>query len=125
MSNPVGRVVIGVDPHKLSATIAVLDQQEKKLGSGRFTTDHAGYTAMRTYASEANFQRLDRASLLADEKGLTAAQVALAYVMNQPMNLFAVVGPHSGEKFKTNIEASEMQLTPQEMDWLDLKAEGR
>lgn len=78
--------------------------------------------AMRTYANEANFQRLDRASILAEEKGLTAAQVALAYVMNQPMNLFAVVGPHSGENFKANIEASEVQLTPQEMDWLDLKA---
>ena len=51
MSNSVGRVVIGVDPHKLSATIEVLDQHETKLGTGRFTTDHAGYNAMRTYAS--------------------------------------------------------------------------
>ena len=76
-------------------------------------------------ANEANFQRLDRANQLVDEKGLTAAQVALAYVMNHPMNLFAVVGPHSGEKFKANIEASEVQLTPKEMDWLDLRTEGR
>ena len=43
-------VIIGVDPHKLSATIEVVDEQEKKLGSGRFTTDKAGYAAMRTYA---------------------------------------------------------------------------
>jgi transposase len=42
-------VVIGVDPHKLSATIEVVDHQEKLLGSGRFTTDRAGYSAMRTY----------------------------------------------------------------------------
>jgi len=54
---------------------------------------------------------------------MNAAQVALAYVMNHPMNLFAVVGPHSGEKFKANIEASEVQLTPEEMDWLDLRTE--
>jgi transposase len=51
MNRAIGRVVIGVDPHKLSATIEVLDQSEKKLGTGRFTTDHAGYKAMRTYAS--------------------------------------------------------------------------
>jgi transposase len=44
------QVIIGVDPHKLSATIEVVDQQEKFLGSGRFTTDQAGYTAMRKYA---------------------------------------------------------------------------
>ncbi len=44
------QVIIGVDPHKLSATIEVVDEHEKLLGSGRFTTDQAGYTAMRTYA---------------------------------------------------------------------------
>src|SRR3954447_9477403 len=50
MSQHAERVIIGVDPHKLSATIEVVDQQEKLLGSGRFTTDRAGYAAMRTYA---------------------------------------------------------------------------
>ena len=43
-------VIIGVDPHKLSATIEVVDQHEKFLGSGRFATDRAGYKAMRSYA---------------------------------------------------------------------------
>ena len=45
-------VIIGVDPHKLSATIEVVDRQERLLGSGRFNTDKAGYTAMRTYLRE-------------------------------------------------------------------------
>jgi hypothetical protein len=44
------RVIIGVDPHKLSATIEVVDAHEKLLGSGRFSTDQAGYAAMRRYA---------------------------------------------------------------------------
>ena len=101
--------------------------------SGRFRRDNLHLfgerewdeVAVRTYANEANFQRLDRAGILADEKGLTAAQVAFAYVMNQPMNLFAVVGPHSAEKFRANIEASEVQLTIEEMDWLDLRTDSR
>src|SRR3954465_4178505 len=45
-----GLTIIGVDPHKLSATIEVVDQDEHRLGSGRFSTDRAGYAAMRTYA---------------------------------------------------------------------------
>jgi aryl-alcohol dehydrogenase-like predicted oxidoreductase len=98
--------------------------------SGRFRRDNLDRfgerewddVVLRTYASESNFQRLDRASLLASEKGLSTAQVALAYVLNQPMNVFAVVGPHSGEKFKANIAAGEVQLTPEEMDWLNLKS---
>ena len=44
------QVIIGVDPHKLSATIEVVDGHERLLGSGRFTTDRAGYAAMRSYA---------------------------------------------------------------------------
>jgi len=42
-------VIIGVDPHKLSATIEVVDHHEKLLGSGRFTTDRTGYGAMGKY----------------------------------------------------------------------------
>jgi transposase len=42
-------VIIGVDPHKLSATIEVVDGSGGLLGSGRFTTDKAGYAAMRGY----------------------------------------------------------------------------
>ena len=99
--------------------------------SGRFRRDNLDQfgerewdeVVLRTYASEANFQRLDRVSLLAAEKGLSAAQVALAYVLNQPMNIFTVVGPHSGEKFRANIEAGEIQLRPEEMDWVNLKSD--
>jgi aryl-alcohol dehydrogenase-like predicted oxidoreductase len=101
--------------------------------SGKFRRDNLDQfgerewdeVAIRTYANEENFQRLDRASMLAAEKGLSPAQVALAYVMNQPMNVFAVVGPHSAEKFKANIEASDLELTAREMAWLDLRSESR
>ena len=44
------QVIIGVDPHKLSATIEVVDRDEQLLGAGRFATDKAGYAAMRGYA---------------------------------------------------------------------------
>ena len=44
------RVFIGVDPHKLSATIEVVDDRETVLARGRFGTDKAGYAAMRSYA---------------------------------------------------------------------------
>jgi hypothetical protein len=42
----VAAVVIGVDPHKLSATPEVLDERERALGGGRFTTDRDGYRQM-------------------------------------------------------------------------------
>jgi transposase len=33
------QVIIGVDPHKLWATVEVVDRDEKLLGTGRFRTD--------------------------------------------------------------------------------------
>ncbi len=45
------RIVIGVDPHKLSATIEVVDHRETVLTSGRFATDKAGYAAMRKHVA--------------------------------------------------------------------------
>ena len=45
------KVFIGVDPHKLSATIEVVDDHETVLATGRFATDKAGYAAMRKTVS--------------------------------------------------------------------------
>jgi transposase len=42
----VGRVVIGMDPHKRSATIEVIDDRKTVLAGGRFGTDRDGYRAM-------------------------------------------------------------------------------
>lgn len=100
--------------------------------SGRFTRDNLdafeGYfdrLCVRAYCYEDNFKRLDRARALAREKGVTLPQIALAYVMNQPLNIFALVGCQNGEEFKANVEALEIQLTPEEMAWLELQSDDR
>ena len=40
-------VIIGMDPHKRSATIEVIDDRGQVLGVGRYGTDKAGYAEMR------------------------------------------------------------------------------
>jgi transposase len=40
------KAFIGVDPHKLSVTIEVVDDRETVLAADRFSTDNAGYAAM-------------------------------------------------------------------------------
>src|SRR5690348_14994008 len=45
-----GAVVIGMDPHKRSATIEVMDAGEAVVGGGRYATDVAGYRAMLAFA---------------------------------------------------------------------------
>jgi transposase len=48
----VDRVVVGMDPHKRSATIEVMACDEQVLGGGRFSTDPAGFEAMLGYARQ-------------------------------------------------------------------------
>ena len=51
MQQQVGRVVIGMDPHKRSATIEVMTANEDVLGDGRFGTDEAGFADMTDYVN--------------------------------------------------------------------------
>ena len=46
------RVVIGMDPHKRSATIEVMAADETVLGTGRFATDRAGFAVMADYVKQ-------------------------------------------------------------------------
>jgi aryl-alcohol dehydrogenase-like predicted oxidoreductase len=94
--------------------------------SGRFTRDnldtfeaYLDRICVETYCYEENFGRLDRAGALAREKGLTVPQVALAYTLDQPLEVFALVGCNTGDEFRANVEASGVELTPEEIAWLE------
>jgi aryl-alcohol dehydrogenase-like predicted oxidoreductase len=94
--------------------------------SGRFTCDNLDTfdatldkICVETYCYEENFGRLDCAGVLAREKGLTVPQVALAYALDQPLDIFALVGCNTGEEFRANVEAGAVELTPEELAWLE------
>ena len=96
--------------------------------SGRFERDNlAGFDSymdklvVDCYCYPQNFERLDRVKKLANEMNLSIPQVALAYVLNQPSNIFALVGCRTREEFVTNANALDTKLTPQQLAWLDLK----
>lgn len=76
---------------------------------------------VRTWFNEDNWQRLDRARELALQKGVTAPQIALAYVLNQPIPTFALIGPQTIDELRTTLPALEIELTPDELRWLNLE----
>lgn len=77
----------------------------------------------RCYVSEDNWQRLDRCAELGQQKGLSVAQIALAFVLNQPFPTFALVGTRNQEEAESNLEALNCRLSTEEIAYLDLKAE--
>lgn len=94
--------------------------------SGRFRrdnldsfTDYFDKLCVTSYGVEANFARLERAQTMAEAKGLTLPQIALTYVLNYPLNLFALVGCRTGAEFRVNAQACAVTLTPAELAWLE------
>jgi predicted dehydrogenase/aryl-alcohol dehydrogenase-like predicted oxidoreductase len=73
--------------------------------------------------SEDNFERLNRARELGGKKGVTANNVALAYVLAQPFPAYCIVGPQKLSELRTTLPALSVTLTPEEMRWLNLETD--
>ena len=85
--------------------------------------DYFDGVTIRAYAYEDNFRRLDRAQTLAADKGISLPQLGLAYVLSQPLPIFALVGARTPDEFADNLPALDIQLTPAERAWLNLETD--
>lgn len=95
--------------------------QARGFFTGRFTPEiRDNADLVRVFYSDENWERLERAKQLAASKHVTAIQIALAYVLNQPFPTCALIGAQSAEELKSCDEGSTIQLTRAELDWLDL-----
>lgn len=89
--------------------------------SGRFSPQNLENEEMvEVYYSDDNWERYHRAQKLAKEKGATAIEIALAYVLNQPYPTSAIIGPEKVEELLSSIKGAEILLTSSEMDFLNL-----
>jgi predicted dehydrogenase/aryl-alcohol dehydrogenase-like predicted oxidoreductase len=75
---------------------------------------------VRCYYSDENFERLRRANLFGERRGVQATAIALAYVLHQPFPTFALIGPRTLAETRTSTEALKIQLSAEELGWLDL-----
>ncbi len=79
--------------------------------------------AVKGYVSLDNLERLRRCEKLAKEKGLSVAQIAMAWVYCQKMNTFAVVSTSNPKRMEENTAALSITLTEEEMRYLNLERE--
>lgn len=83
--------------------------------------DTSDYDLVRCWYSDDNFQRYERVQKLAAERGVLPINVSLAYVLNQPFPTFPLVGPQSPTEIHTTLPALDIELSPQELKWLNLE----
>jgi aryl-alcohol dehydrogenase-like predicted oxidoreductase len=94
---------------------------------GFFTSRNAGRTGIndpelvRVWFTDDNFARLNRAREIGREKGVGTAEVALAYVLRQPSNIFALIGPRTTDELEASLAADRVELTADQLAYLNLE----
>lgn len=93
--------------------------------SGRLTSDNRAHArdildeyAFKAYDCDANYERLGRCEELAKRYGTTVPVIAMAWLLCQDMNTFAVVGSSSLTRMRQNLEALALSLSPEELRYL-------
>lgn len=76
----------------------------------------------RGYFFPENIERLRRCEQLAAQKRSSVPQIAMAWLFNQSeLNLYALTSPVNRDQMEANIQASELHLTSEECQWLNLE----
>lgn len=95
---------------------------EMRRAAARGETDTATTRMIEVYGTDENFERLRRADELGRDKGgLTAVEIALAWVLHRPIDVVPVVGPTTTEELASCVKATGVELTESEAKWLNLE----
>ncbi|MCJ7736589.1 MAG: aldo/keto reductase, partial [Anaerolineae bacterium] len=94
--------------------------------SGFFIETEAGQPQerdlVRCYHSKENLQRRGRAFELAHRYGVEPIHIALAWVLCQKFPVFPIIGPRLPGETRSSMRALDIELTDEEIRWLDLDA---
>lgn len=77
------------------------------------------------FGSKANTERRLRAETLAAERGVSAHNVATAWVLGQSFPSMALIGPRSPGEIVSTLPGLTLALAAQEIAWLNLESDSR
>lgn len=70
------------------------------------------------YYHDINIKRLERAEILAKKKNCTVSQINISYMINQEFDCHPVIASSNINNIKNNIEALDIKLTKDEINYL-------
>ena len=89
--------------------------------AGFFTGLTPGGPLAHAWFDDDNLERRRRVEQLAADLHRHPVTVALAWVLHQPINVFPVIGPRRLRELRTSLDALDVDLTPEQVAWLDLR----
>lgn len=94
--------------------------------SGRFRPDnldsfetYLDRLCVEVYCYGKNWDRLARAKELASKKDVSLPQIALAYVLNQSKDIYALIACWTSKEVVENVQTLEIRLSAEELAWLE------
>lgn len=83
------------------------------------TPDSVRAKGLQHACTEQNFALIDEMEKLANEKGASISQIALAWLLSNPVITSPIIGPRTQEQLTDNLGAIRWRLTPAEMQMLN------
>lgn len=100
--------------------------QARGFFTGRFKPDDTSNADMtRVYYRSDNWERLRRAGELGNAHGVSANNIALAWVLHQKFPVFPLFGPANVAELHSSLPALDISLTPADCAWLNVETEAR
>jgi aryl-alcohol dehydrogenase-like predicted oxidoreductase len=94
-------------------------QPGDKPPAGSRATDPSGSSFIEGYLTDDILRRVQQLRPVADEAGLSLAQLAVAWVLQNPNVSAAIVGATRPEQVRENVRASGIRLDPELMRRID------
>jgi len=82
-------------------------------------------TCIKAYWGEDNWKRMDRVKELSKRIGASVPNIALAYLLNQPLDIHPIIGANTKEDCISNLQALDIKLDQATLDWLSLESDER
>lgn len=100
--------------------LLVLSPAEEGFLNGKYyRKDTKGGNAARRIFKERAFDVVDIMEPIAESKGITVAQVAMAWLLHQPVVTSVIVEAPKMEQLESHLKSVNVQLTPEELKKLD------
>lgn len=90
-----------------------------KAGWGETTRSKSDDFAHRIYYQESDFSIVDRVQALAAARGVSSAQIALAWMLHKPGISAPIIGASKMKHLEEAVAALDIQLSPEEMASLE------
>ncbi|WP_324676851.1 aldo/keto reductase [Hymenobacter sp. GOD-10R] len=94
--------------------------------SGKYTRENQGEEGSRRTGfdfppvdKEKAYDIIDVLQPMAEAKGVTVAQIALAWLLHQPVVTSVIIGAKRMDQLEDNLKAIDVQLTPEDLQKLD------